>query len=64
MFDPIRSGRPNPCNGCEFRYPACSARCTRPEKLDYDEEQRIIRENRKKYQCPIWKHGDRDPRKG
>jgi hypothetical protein len=67
MTETISSQRPNPCNGCEFRYPACSATCTNPEKLKWEEEQEKIRRNRKDYMnnhTPIWKHGDRDSRKG
>lgn len=63
-MDTIRSRRPNPCKGCPDRYPACSARCRKPEKLAWEEEQKKIREARKRYECPIWKHGDRDSRKG
>lgn len=54
----------NPCHGCPDRYPACSGRCKKPEYQAWKAEQDKIRENRKKYECPIWTHGDRDPRKG
>ncbi|MBO5953463.1 MAG: hypothetical protein J6Q53_05025 [Oscillospiraceae bacterium] len=59
----MENERYNPCKGCPDRYLACSDHCKKPERLAWLEEQEIIRQNRKKYSCPIWKHGDRDPRK-
>ena len=50
-----------PCHGCPDRYPACSGHCEKPEYLEWQAEQEKIRQNRKKYKPPIWKHGDRDP---
>lgn len=67
MTDTISSQRFNPCNGCAFRVPGCADHCKIPEKLAWNEEQEKIRRNRKRYMnshTPIWKHGDRDPRKG
>lgn len=52
-----------PCLNCPDRHTACSDHCQKPEKIAWDEKQARIRENRKKYECPIWKHGDRDSRK-
>ena len=53
----------SPCKDCHDRYPACSGHCEKPEYLEWKAEQEIIRQNRKKYKPPIWKHGDRDPRR-
>ena len=67
MISTIGSQRPNPCNGCELRYPACADYCRLPEKLAWNEEQEKINRNRRNYMnhhSPIWKHGERDPRKG
>ena len=63
MTETIINQRFNPCKGCPDRYPGCSDRCRKPQKLAWEAEQVRIRENRKKYPCPIWKHGDRDSRK-
>lgn len=63
MTETIQSDRYNPCKGCPDRYPACSAHCEKPKYKEWKEEQARIRENRKNYNCPIWKHGDRDPRR-
>ena len=64
MTGTMPSNRPNPCKGCPDRYPACSARCEKPEYKAWQEEQAKIRKHRKQYISPIWKHGDRDPRRG
>ena len=63
MTETIQSNRYNPCKGCPDRYPACSDHCEKPKYKEWKEEQARIRENRKRYNSPIWKHGDRDPRK-
>lgn len=63
MTETIINQRFNPCKGCPDRYPGCSDHCRKPQKLAWEAEQVRIRENRKKYTCPIWKHGDRDSRK-
>lgn len=52
-----------PCKDCPDRYLACSDRCKKPEYLEWKQKQATIRENRKNYQTPVWKHGDRDPRR-
>ena len=63
MTETLRSGRPNPCNGCPDRYYACSDTCIKPAFVKWKVEQDLIRENRKKYNCPIWTQGDRDQRR-
>ena len=60
---PFNNERYNPCKDCPDRYPACSDYCKKPEHLAWRVEQEKIRENQKKYQYPIWKHGERDSRK-
>lgn len=40
--------RKAPCKGCQDRYPGCSDRCEKEEFLDWKEEQRVIREARKR----------------
>ena len=60
MNEELRDGRPNPCNGCEDRYPACSGHCEKPAFISWKAEQELIRKNRSKYICPIWKHAGRD----
>lgn len=57
------NSRLKPCMGCPGRYPACSDHCQKQELLEWKVEQEIIRQNRKRYKPPIWKHGDRDPRR-
>ena len=67
MTETISSNRPNPCKGCPDRYTACADHCKKPEKLAWEAEQEKIRRNRRDYMnnhTPIWKHGDRDSRKG
>ena len=61
MSDTLRSQRPNPCNGCPDRYPACSDHCTKPAFLAYRAEQDKIRKARKAYQNPAWLTGEQDP---
>lgn len=56
MSDIIRSDRYNPCHGCPDRYPACSDHCQKPEFLEWKAEQQRIREARRAYLPPIWKH--------
>lgn len=63
MSRPFPNNRYNPCKGCLDIYPACSDHCRKPERLKWLQEQETIRQNKKNYQCPIWKHGDRDSRK-
>ena len=63
MTETIRSQRPGPCKGCPGRVIACSDHCKKPEYLAWKEEQETIRRNKRNYQCPVWKHGDRDPMK-
>lgn len=63
MTETLSSNRYNPCKGCPDRYPACSAKCKKPEFLEWQAEQEKIRQNRNKYNTPIWTHGDRDPRR-
>lgn len=66
MTETLRSNRPNPCQGCSDRYRACRDHCKKPEYLKWKAEQETIRKNRRNYMSnstPIWKHGDRDPRK-
>lgn len=60
----VMDGRTGPCKDCPDRYFACSDHCRKPEYLKWREELKMIKENRKKYICPIWKYGDRDGRKG
>lgn len=57
------SGRNDPCNGCPDKVPACSDHCQKPDYLAFRERLDTIRKNRQKYICPVWKHGDRDPRR-
>jgi len=63
MTETLSSARYNPCKGCPDRQPACSAHCEKPEFLEWQAEQEKIRQNRKRYNTPIWQHGDRDPRR-
>lgn len=63
MTETLSSARYNPCKGCPDRYRACSDHCKKPEYLKWKKEQETIRQNRKKYNTPIWTHGDRDPRR-
>ena len=71
MTETLQSQRYNPCKGCpprsaehpDGRTPGCSDHCKKPEYLAWKEEQETIRRNKRNYQCPAWKHGDRDPRK-
>jgi hypothetical protein len=49
--------------GCEDKVPGCGDHCKKPEYLKFREELETIRNNRRKYICPVWKHGDRDARK-
>lgn len=63
MTGTVRSNRPNPCKDCPDRYPGCSDHCQKPEHEAWKAEQKMIRENKKNYQCPIWTHGDRDNRR-
>ncbi len=63
MTGTIISERYNPCKECPYRYPGCWGSCKKPAYLEWKAEQETIRKNRKNYCCPIWKHGDRDPRK-
>ena len=63
MTETLSSRRPNPCKDCPLRYPGCADHCKQPGKLAWEEEQETIRRNRKKYECPIWTHGDRDSRR-
>ena len=63
MTETLSNTRYNPCKGCPDRYPACSAKCKKPEFLEWQAEQEKIRQNRKRYNSPIWQHGDRDPRR-
>lgn len=61
MTETLRRQRPNPCNGCPDRYPACSDHCTKPAYLAYREEQEKIRQARKAYYSGIWTNGETDP---
>lgn len=63
MNGPLQNGRYNPCKDCQSRYPGCSAKCKKPKFLEWQAEQEKIRQNRKRYNSPIWMHGDRDPRR-
>lgn len=63
MTETIFSKRPNPCKDCSDRYPGCSDHCKKPEHKAWEAEQQLIRENKKSYRSPIWKHGDRDCRR-
>lgn len=63
MTETISSARYNPRKGCPDRYPACSDHCKKPAFLEWKAEQEKIRQNRKRYNSPIWKHGDRDARR-
>lgn len=54
MIDTIRNQRYNPCKGCPDRYPACSARCRKPEYLKWQSEQETIRKNRAAYWESVW----------
>ena len=56
-------GRNTPCNGCPDRHEACWGHCQKPDYLAWRKELETIRNNRKNYICPIWTHGDSDPRK-
>ena len=44
------NSRQTPCNGCPDRYPACSAKCKKPEYIKYQQEQETIRKNRQEYE--------------
>lgn len=57
-----RRSKSSPCRYCQDRYPACSDHCKKPEFLAWKAEQETIRENRRKYYSPIWKHDE--PLKG
>lgn len=66
MTETIFGERYNPCKGCPDRDPGCWGSCTKEPYLKWKAEQELIRQNRKNYMSnstPIWKHGDRDPRK-
>lgn len=63
MTETLSSARYNPCKGCPDRYPGCSGKCKKPEFLEWKQEQEKIRQNRKRYNTPIWQHGDREPRR-
>lgn len=52
-----------PGMGCEDKIPGCSDHCKKPEYLKFREELETIRNNRRRYICPVWKHGDRDARR-
>lgn len=47
--DLLRSGRKNPCRGCQDRYTACSDHCRKPAFLEWKAEQARIRAAKKKY---------------
>ena len=53
-WDPYENHRPNPCKDCPDRYPACSARCKKPEHVKWVAEQEKIREARKNYRVSIY----------
>lgn len=52
-----------PCMGCVDKVPGCSDHCKKLEYLKFREKLETINNNRRKYICPVWKHGDRDARK-
>ena len=58
MTETFRSQRHNPCQGCPNRYPACSGHCQSPAFLKWKAEQQRIREARRAYYSPVWKHGE------
>lgn len=57
------SGRKRPCFGCVDKVTGCADHCIKPEYLEIRAELDTIRENQRKYICPVWKHGDRDSRR-
>ena len=61
MTDTIRSKRPQPCNGCQDRYTACSDHCKKPDYLAWREEQARIKAAQKAYQSPAWLTNEMDP---
>lgn len=58
MTETIRNQRYNPCKGCPDRYPACSGHCQKPAFLEWKAEQEKIRQARKAYMPPKWKHDE------
>ena len=49
MIMTVGNSRPNPCNGCLDRYPACSAHCEKEAYKAYRAELETIKRNRQAY---------------
>lgn len=54
MSGTVSNNRPNPCKGCNDRYPGCQDHCRKPEHQAWMAEQEKIRENRRNYKGSVW----------